>query len=202
MRSRVRADTRDTSRLEEALRRMEAPGCRREARPSACVVRRRGSGVDRTRSGLRLARGDPVPSKRTTRSQDWPDARPTTASDRDQKTNDLLYFRWSDPKSLRCVLSPGPRRLTYKRFSEYTSYMHTKLTLRIDDRLVRRAKRLAARRAKSVSQLVSGYFEALDRPASPEVPELPPLTRRLRGALRGARIEERDYLRYLEEKHR
>lgn len=43
--------------------------------------------------------------------------------------------------------------------------MEAKLTLRLDDVLIGRAKRYAAARETSVSQLVAGYFDLPDRAA-------------------------------------
>lgn len=80
--------------------------------------------------------------------------------------------------------------------------MRTKLTLRIEDRLIRRAKKLARKRGKSVSELVSGYFEALDEDRDGADEDLPPVTRKLHGALRGAEIELEEYRRHLAEKYR
>ena len=40
--------------------------------------------------------------------------------------------------------------------------MNTKLTLRLDDRLIDRAKRYSNRSGKSVSQLVSDYFALIE----------------------------------------
>ena len=84
--------------------------------------------------------------------------------------------------------------------------MQAKLTLRLDDELIRRAKRYSSETGKSLSQLVAGYFAALTSDRAREEPEeLPPLVRSLRGCLRveGAReVDEEDYYRYLEEKHR
>lgn len=81
--------------------------------------------------------------------------------------------------------------------------MQTKLTLRLEDRLIRQAKAYARRSGKSVSTLVSGYFAALGSPhdAGDGVP-LPPQTRSLRGVLKGKSVSEADYRSYLERKHR
>lgn len=80
--------------------------------------------------------------------------------------------------------------------------MQTKLTLRLDEELIDQAKSYAARSGKSVSRLVADYFKLLaadqDRPTLPEAP----VTRSLRGLLRGAGLDEGTYRRYLEEKHR
>jgi len=80
--------------------------------------------------------------------------------------------------------------------------MQAKLTLRLDDRLIRQAKRYSTETEKSLSQLVAGYFSALTGESSPREPELTPLVSSLKGSLRGAEVEEEDYYRHLEEKHR
>jgi hypothetical protein len=80
--------------------------------------------------------------------------------------------------------------------------MHTKLTLRLDERLIRKAKAHARRTGKSVSQLVANYFALLNQ--APELREdtLPPVTRSLYGALASAQENESDYYTFIEEKHR
>lgn len=80
--------------------------------------------------------------------------------------------------------------------------MQTKLTLRLDDRLIRRAKAHARRTGKSVSQLVADYFALLETEQTPDEAALPPVTRGLYGALEDTDIDEQDYYDYLEEKHR
>jgi hypothetical protein len=79
--------------------------------------------------------------------------------------------------------------------------MQTKLTLRVEDRLIRRAKAHARQAGKSVSQVVADYFAVLDQPAAEEAP-LPPLTRALYGALAPSRADETDYHAHLEKKYR
>lgn len=59
--------------------------------------------------------------------------------------------------------------------------MQTKLTLRLEEQLIERAKAHAKKRGKSVSQMVADYFALLDREDRPET--LAPLTRSLHGAL-------------------
>jgi hypothetical protein len=78
--------------------------------------------------------------------------------------------------------------------------MHTKLTLRIDEKLIERAKAHSKATGKFVSQLVADYLALLqDRPAG-EV-RLRPIVRSLRGLLRGADLGEEDYRRHLEDKY-
>ena len=80
--------------------------------------------------------------------------------------------------------------------------MQTKLTLRLEGHVIEQAKQYAAQAGKSVSQIVADYFRLLAaHQAAPETPP-PPITRSLRGLLRGADLDEKDYRRYLEEKHR
>lgn len=79
--------------------------------------------------------------------------------------------------------------------------MQTKLTLRLEDQLIDKAKLYAAEAGKSVSQVVADYFKLLtsekNRQASPSTP----ITQSLRGLLRESNLDENDYKKYLEEKH-
>ena len=79
--------------------------------------------------------------------------------------------------------------------------MQTKLTLRLDEALVRRAKAYAKRTGKPVSQLVAEYFAVLGTQATRPDFNLTPTVRRLKGALRGADVGVEDYRRHLEEKY-
>lgn len=78
--------------------------------------------------------------------------------------------------------------------------MNTKLTLRLDQDVIRRAKEYSREVGKPVSRLVEDFFVALTSREEVRL-EATPLVRSLRGALAGAEIEETDYRRYLEEKH-
>ncbi len=80
--------------------------------------------------------------------------------------------------------------------------MQTKLTLRLDKRLIHRVKRYTRRTGQSVSQMVANYFALLDDSFSDSQEPLPPLVQTLRGSLRGKPVQEADYNRYLEEKYR
>ena len=79
--------------------------------------------------------------------------------------------------------------------------MQTKLTLRLDDELINRAKSYAKKRGKSVSQIVAGYFSVLDADPERETSEFTPLVRSLKGSLKGAKVDIKDYYEYLEEKY-
>jgi hypothetical protein len=80
--------------------------------------------------------------------------------------------------------------------------VNTKLTLRLDEDLISRAKRYSAKSGKSLSQLVADYFSLID--ANPTTPHAAPTprVRALLGALAGATVDEADYRRHLEDKHR
>jgi hypothetical protein len=80
--------------------------------------------------------------------------------------------------------------------------MQTKLTLRLDDELIERAKSYAARAGKSVSEMVADYFRLLTVRSSQSVMPSAPVTESLRGLLRGAKGDEADYRRHVEKKHR
>jgi len=79
--------------------------------------------------------------------------------------------------------------------------MKTKLTLRIDENLVKRAKSHSRKAGKSVSQMVADYFALLAEEPSLEVSELSPLVRSLKGVLRGADVSEDSYRQHLEKKY-
>jgi hypothetical protein len=78
--------------------------------------------------------------------------------------------------------------------------MNTKLTLRLDEDLIRRAKAYADRSGRSVSGLVADYFAVLTSDSPPE-PFITPRVRRLLGALEGGGVDEEDYKRHLIEKY-
>lgn len=76
--------------------------------------------------------------------------------------------------------------------------MQSKLTLRMEDSVIRKAKRLAKNRRQSVSKIVSEYIS--EAPEEPLLEELPPLTASMVGVLDGAG-KEQYYKKYLEEKY-
>ena len=80
--------------------------------------------------------------------------------------------------------------------------MQTKLTLRLDEKLIREAKDYAAEAEVSISQLVADYFRLLMSGRHSARKTGAPVTRSLRGVLKGAQVDEQVYLRHLEEKYR
>jgi hypothetical protein len=80
--------------------------------------------------------------------------------------------------------------------------MHTKLTLRLDRDLIRRAKSHSRRAGKSVSALVGDFFSLLSEDRASEGPPLTPRVRSLVGILKRARVTEQDYRKHLTDKHR
>jgi hypothetical protein len=79
--------------------------------------------------------------------------------------------------------------------------MQTKLTLRLDDQIIKLAKSFARKKGKSVSQLVADYFKFFKTPRSEEDYEIAPIVRSLKGILRGSKVDVEDYKRHLEEKY-
>lgn len=77
--------------------------------------------------------------------------------------------------------------------------MSTKLTLRVDEKLVVQAKDHARRRGKSVSQMFGEYVVSLG--TSERLDDLPPTTRSLLGVMKGTQVSESDYKKYLDEKY-
>jgi hypothetical protein len=80
--------------------------------------------------------------------------------------------------------------------------MQTKLTLRLEEELIRKAKRFSKKSGQSVSMIVADYFEKLDAPPSEEIEGFGPKVAALRGILKGTGVEEKDYHNHLREKHR
>jgi len=78
--------------------------------------------------------------------------------------------------------------------------MKTKLTLRVDQSLVRKAKHAAAIRDKSVSLMFSEYIELISADSDMDG-KLPPVTASLKGVLKNNKLSEADYKRHLSEKY-
>ena len=81
----------------------------------------------------------------------------------------------------------------------YDTYM-AKLTLSVDEKVVKVAKRYAAQRGTSVSRLVEEYLAVLSRGV--DATDKTPALARVQGVLKGSRLDERDYRRHLREKYR
>jgi hypothetical protein len=79
--------------------------------------------------------------------------------------------------------------------------MTTKLTLTLDDKVIRRAKRYARAKGRSVSDLVESYFKSLTELNSEPSEELTPSVKSLMGSFRApANFDYKKILR--EEKKR
>jgi len=79
--------------------------------------------------------------------------------------------------------------------------MNTKLTLRLEEELIKSAKNHAALTGKSVSQMVADYFYLLDRKSPQRPVQLTPIVRALKGSLRNTDIDESDYKTYLQDRY-
>jgi len=79
----------------------------------------------------------------------------------------------------------------------YHTYM-SKLTLSVDDRVIRRAKQYAEKRGTSVSRLVERFLDLLARP--PRETQDPPVLNLLRGAAKG--LDASAHQRHLLRKYR
>lgn len=79
--------------------------------------------------------------------------------------------------------------------------MQAKLTLRVEESLIRKAKQLARKRGTSVSRIFADFIST----QNDELPssELPLITSSMIGIIRkeGTEIDEKDYRKHLEEKH-
>jgi hypothetical protein len=73
-----------------------------------------------------------------------------------------------------------------------------KLTLSVNEKVVRGAKRYAAARGTSVSRLVERYLDLLSNPPKPD--DQTPVLRMLRGSARGLSVDA--HRRHLSRKYR
>lgn len=79
--------------------------------------------------------------------------------------------------------------------------MNTKITLRMDEMLIKKAKSEAGRRGKSVSQMVGEFFDGLGESHREDISALPPVTASLLGVLNGHRTDVSAYKKHLREKY-
>ena len=82
--------------------------------------------------------------------------------------------------------------------------METKLTLKLNKRIINQAKAYAKRHHKSLSGLVENYFKNLTERQKNEKEELSPLVRELSGVLKLKPDFDlkKDYLSHLEERQK
>lgn len=79
--------------------------------------------------------------------------------------------------------------------------MQTKLTLRLDDNLVRKAKNHARRKGTSVSRMIADYFQLIQSDKEERKIRSAPLTASLQGLMRQSVLDEKGYKKYLEGKY-
>ena len=67
---------------------------------------------------------------------------------------------------------------------------HAQKSLRLDEALIQKVKRISKKSGKSVSQMVSDYFSLIEQELDPDRQEITPRVRSLFGALAGAKVSE------------
>jgi len=77
-----------------------------------------------------------------------------------------------------------------------------KLTLKVDETVIARAKRYAAQHGTSVSGMVEQFLALVSGSAAQPDEELPPILARLRRELQGTSADPSTYRKYLERKYR
>ena len=70
----------------------------------------------------------------------------------------------------------------------------------MDPLLIKEAKMYAKQHGKSVSQIVMDYFSLLSHVSDSHKPLALPLTKSLRGVIKGAHASKKDHKKYLENK--
>ncbi len=79
--------------------------------------------------------------------------------------------------------------------------MNTKLTLRMDDKLIASAKQYSAHSGKSISKIVADLFTIIKNEKTKKKYKLTPTVKSLKGVMRGEKVSEKDYKKYLERKY-
>jgi len=79
--------------------------------------------------------------------------------------------------------------------------MNTKLTLRMDDKLIESAKQYSARSGKSISRIVADLFTIIKNEKLKKQTKLTPTVQSLKGIMRGKKISEDNYKKHLENKY-
>ena len=79
--------------------------------------------------------------------------------------------------------------------------MNTKLTLRMDDKLIEAAKKHSTETGKSLSKLVADFFANLENEKKTNTFKISPKVQSLRGILKGSDISKDDYKTHLEKKY-
>ena len=79
--------------------------------------------------------------------------------------------------------------------------MQTKLTLRLDDKLIKSAKQHSARTGKSLSKLVADFFASIEDETRHKDEQTSPTVQSLRGVFKGSNLTEEDYRAHLTDKY-
>ena len=79
--------------------------------------------------------------------------------------------------------------------------MNTKLTLRVDDNLIKSAKEYSAQTGKSVSKIVSDLFVIIKNEKLEKCSSFTPTVESLKGIMKESKFSEDDYKRHLEDKY-
>ena len=82
--------------------------------------------------------------------------------------------------------------------------MNTKLTLSIDDKIIKQAKEFAKQRNKSLSKLIEDYLGGIISKTPSNDDNIPPVTKKLAGILKGKKEinTKNDISTFLENKYK
>jgi len=79
--------------------------------------------------------------------------------------------------------------------------MNTKLTLRMDGKLIESAKQYSARSGKSISRIVADLFTIIKNEKLNKQHKLTPTVQSLKGIMRGKKVSEDAYKDHIENKY-
>lgn len=79
--------------------------------------------------------------------------------------------------------------------------MNTKLTLRLDDQLIKSAKEYSDNTGKSLSKIVADLFVIIENEKLKKTYTITPAVQSLKGIMKNTTISDNDYKKHLEDKY-
>ena len=79
--------------------------------------------------------------------------------------------------------------------------MNTKLTLRLDDHLIKSAKEYSDNTGKSLSRIVTDLFVIIEKEKLKKTVKTTPVVQSLKGVIKNGSFSDNDYKKHLEDKY-
>ena len=89
----------------------------------------------------------------------------------------------------------------YVQYLSLEVFMKTKLTLRINEDLIKDAKKYSAKTGKPLSKIVADLFTIIRNEKFNKEYKITPGVKSLKGILRNRKVDENEYKKHLEKKY-